>query len=181
MKRYICSIPNAGLEGPIRELFYSDDAAGYAQAEEFARREDQPGRSVYDAVNLFHDDATSRRIVTVAALTCIHADIDLKDTEIDREEALRRIKSLEYPPDLVVDSGHGFHLYYRFREPVPTDRKDAAQARSLRTRLVEFLGADRAPDQDAALMRRPGTTNSKEAQQPVLCSIITGEALGYAV
>jgi hypothetical protein len=115
VKRYICSIPNTGLDGPIRELFYSDDVVGYAQAEEFARREDRPGRSVYDAVNLFHDDATSRRIATVAALTCVHVDIDLKDTEIDREEALRRIKSLEYPPDLVVDSGHGFHLYYRFR------------------------------------------------------------------
>jgi hypothetical protein len=175
MKRYIGSFPNVSGAGPVRELFYSNDAAGMEKAEAFARREDKPGRSVFDAVNLYRDDATSRNKDTVAALVCIHADVDLKDIAESKEQVLERISSLPYPPSTIVDSGHGFHVYYYFKEPIETESKEAEAARSLRTHLVAFLGADPQCNQDSGLMRRAGTTNTKDENNPVPCTIITGD------
>jgi hypothetical protein len=175
MKRYIASFPNVPGTGRIRELFYSNDAAGMEEAAAFARREDRPGYSVFDAVNLYRDDAARRNADTVAALTCIHADIDLKDLTDDRDLVLQRIVSLPCPPSAVIDSGHGFHLYYYFKEPVEVASEEAALVRIVRARLVVWLGADTHADQDSALMRRPGTTNSKDPNNPVACTIIAGE------
>jgi hypothetical protein len=174
MKRYIASFPNVPGTGRIRELFYSNDAAGMAEAEAFARREDRPGHSVFDAVNLYRDDANSRNAETVAALICIHADIDLKDLTEDRNLIRQRILALPCQPTAVVDSGHGYHVYYFFREPIEIASEEAAMVRIARARLVAWLGADTHGDQDSALMRRPGTTNSKDPKHPVACTIIAG-------
>jgi hypothetical protein len=174
MKRYIASFPNIPGTGRIRELFYNNDATGMAQAEAFARREDRPGYSVFDAVNLYHDDASRRNAETVAALICVHVDIDLKDFSEDREQVRQRILALPCTPTVVIDSGHGFHVYYYFREPMEVASAEAAAARIVRARLVAWLGADPHGDQDCALMRRPGTTNSKDPNNPVACTIIAG-------
>jgi hypothetical protein len=174
MKRYIASFPNVPGTGRIRELFYGNDAAGMKEAEAFARREDRPGFSVFDAVNLYRDDATRRNAETVAALICVHADIDLKDLTEDRNLVRQRILSLPCPPSVVIDSGHGYHVYYFFKEPVEVASEEAALVRVLRARLVAWLGADPHCDQDCALMRRPGTTNSKDPNNPVPCTIIAG-------
>jgi hypothetical protein len=156
----------------VRELWYKDDEAGHAQAEAFARREDRPGRSVFDAVNLFYDNATSRNGEFVAALRCIHLDVDLKDVIETKNDALKRILSLAYKPSKIVDSGHGLHVYWVFKEPIEMGDREAAAARELRTQLTAYLHADRQVDHDAALMRRPGTTNSKAIEQPVPCTVM---------
>jgi hypothetical protein len=174
MKRYIASFPNVPGTGRIRELFYNNDATGMEEAAAFARREDRPGYSVFDAVNLYRDDATRRNAETVAALICMHADVDLKDLTEDRKLVQQRILSLPCLPSAVIDSGHGFHVYYFFREPVEVASEEAAIVRIVRARLVAWLCADPHADQDSALMRRPGTTNSKDPNNPVACAIIAG-------
>jgi hypothetical protein len=174
MKRYIASFPNIPGTGRVRELFYGDNPAGMEEAQTFARREDRPGYSVFDAVNLYRDDAARRNAETVAALICVHADIDLKDLTEGRDLVRQRILALPRTPTVVVDSGHGFHLYYYFKEPIEVASEEAAFARIMRARLVAWLGADPHGDQDCALMRRPGTTNSKDPNNPVPCTIIAG-------
>jgi hypothetical protein len=178
MQRFICSITDKNGSGKddVRIGRYDDDEGGYAAAEEWARREDKPGCAVYDAVNLYKDGAQRRNLNTVAALTCLHADVDLKDIVEGREDVVKRIRALPLPPSKVIDSGHGVHVYYVFREPIPVEDPEAETARELRTQLTEHLAADRQVDQDAALMRRPGTTNSKFLDKPVSCAILWEEA-----
>jgi hypothetical protein len=173
-QRFICSISDRTRKGNggVRVGRYDDNASGYLAAEEWAQRENKPGRSVYDSVNLFRDGADRRNLNTVAALTCLHADIDLKDVAEGREDVIKRIRAMPLPPSKVIDSGHGLHVYYIFREPIPVEDAEAATARELRTQLTEYLGADRQVNQDAALMRRPGTTNSKIPDEPVPCAIL---------
>lgn len=76
----------------------------------------------------------------IPMLTCIWLDLDLKkDHELDlvkttgiarvktKEEALARIKEYRLTPTAIVDSGHGYHVYWRLTEPIvlPTVTKDA--------------------------------------------------------
>jgi hypothetical protein len=168
------------MRGPVRELWYAETPEGFAQAEAFARREDVPGRAVYDAINTFRDDATRRCIETVEEIVALPVDDDLKDLNEDRETVIKAIMSLPYPPSELRDSGHGLHPFPILKERVPvTDIAEADRVRKIRTRLTELLCGDPAIDHDAALLRRPGTTNSKDPAQPVVCSVIAACGATY--
>jgi hypothetical protein len=156
----------------VRSGWYEDDESGNAAAEEFARREDRPGRSVFDAVNLFRDDATARNEKTVEAIRCIHVDVDLKDLTNPKEDVVKQALSLEFLPSRIVDSGHGLHIYWLLKEPIEVTDPEAEDIRVLRTQYTERLGGDPQVNHDAALMRRPGTTNTKVLTSPVLCAVI---------
>jgi hypothetical protein len=174
MKRYICRLPNVAGTSPILEKFYPDTPEGHAFAERLARAWDKPGYAVYDAVNLYKDDATRRNLESVAAITCLHADIDAKDVEESKETIRERIEQIPNPPCALIDSGHGYHVYYYLREPVPADSEDAAVVRLMRTKLIEFLCGDPSVNHDCALMRRPNTTNTKDMEHPVPCTVVRG-------
>src|SRR6516165_3167195 len=152
-KRYIMSCPNPGTRGTVRELWYADTPEGHAQAEAFARREDVPGRAVYDAINTFRDDATKRCKETVEEIIALPVDIDLKDLEDDREDVIKKLMALPLPPTELRDSGHGLHPFPILKERVPvTDHAEAGRVRKIRTRLTELLCGDPAIDHDAALL-----------------------------
>jgi hypothetical protein len=179
-KRYIGSFPNPGCKGPVREIWYPDTPEGHAQAEAFAQRENVPGRAVYDAINLFRDDAKVRCKETVEFLEKIVVDIDLKDIEESKEEVVRTTLALPYPPSELCDSGHGFHGKLQLKELVPvSDTVEADRVRRLRTRVIAALGGDPSIDHDAALLRRVGTTNSKDPDHPVVCSVVAASGATY--
>jgi hypothetical protein len=175
MKRYICRLPNFAGAAPILEKFYPDTPEGHALAEKLARGWDRPGYAVYDCPNLFRDDATRRNLESVAAITCLHIDLDAKDMEESKETLRQRIEEMPYSPSVLIDSGHGYHLYFYFKEYVLADSDEAEVIRKLRAELTEFLGGDPAVNHDAALMRRPNTTNSKDMEHPVPCTVVMGE------
>src|SRR5262245_15910770 len=104
--RYICSLPNPGMSGVPHELFYPDTAEGWAQAEQFARRENKPGRGVYGCIGILKDGARSRCKETIGALPHIVADLDLKNIEQPREQVIECVKGLVLPPSEIRDSGH---------------------------------------------------------------------------
>jgi hypothetical protein len=176
MKRFICCLPNKSGGGPINEMFYPDTPEGHVQAEAFARRFDRPGFAIYDAVNVYQDNAATRNLETVAALTVIHVDVDAKDVEEGKGAIWQRIQELPYTPDVVNDSGHGYHVYYYLKEPVLVESEEAEAMRKVRSLLVEFLCGDPHCNHDCALMRRVNTTNSKDKANPVLCTRVMGEA-----
>src|SRR5262249_23447195 len=151
---------NAGVQGPKRQMFYEDTPEGNALAEEFAHREDRPGFAVYDAINSFRDGATRRCRETVETIDQLACDIDLKDVQETAAVVLQKLTELPFPPSEIRQSGHGFHVTFRLKEPVEiTDTAEAEKVRTLRARLTEWLTADPAIDRDEALLRRPGTTN----------------------
>jgi hypothetical protein len=50
--RCLTSLPNIKGDGHIRECFVENDEAGEAQAQEFIKHEDVPGRAVYECIGL---------------------------------------------------------------------------------------------------------------------------------
>jgi hypothetical protein len=160
---FLATLPNPELKGtPEGE---PDERHIWTRSREqigaFVTKWNRPGRAVYLAVSTFQRDATSRCKDTVQELIALHADIDFRGTVETPEEILRIVEQLAPPPSLVIHSGHGLHLYWVFNEPIPATAESKAEHDRLLRQLADHLGADTAVAHCAALMRLPGTTNSK--------------------
>jgi RecA-family ATPase len=177
-KRYIQTIPNPNRQGPRVGIFYPDTELGreHPDAIEFASKWDVPGQAVYDAINLFKDDATERSTETAAEYERVSCDIDLKDIEDPADKVVDALTKLVYPPSEIRLSGHGIHADWNLKERLSA-ATEAAAVKAARARLFDFLCADTAINHDAALLRRCGTTNSKDPANPVICRTVA--ATGY--
>jgi hypothetical protein len=164
----------------VRELWYSDTPEGHERAEAFAQRENVPGRAVYDAINSFREDAKGRSKETVEFIEKISIDIDLKDIKESKEEVIKALLALPYPPSEIRISGHGIHADFLFKERIPvSDAVEADKVRKLRTRMMQWLCGDTSIDHDAALLRRPGTTNTKDKSNPIECAVVAACGATY--
>jgi hypothetical protein len=85
----------------------------------------------------------------------LHADIDDKIEE-GLAVAYERINALEMPPTKIVNSGHGMHCYWLLTEPCEPEAIGP-----LLSRVTNVLAADPKPAHVAALMRLPGSHNTK--------------------
>ena len=130
--------------------------------EAFARREDRPGRGVYDCVSPLKPGARRRSLKTVDEIVALHVDVDSKDLVEDLATTDARLATLPLPPSEVRSSGRGRHVVYAFKEPISAaDADGVAQATDLLRRITAYLCGDMAVAHHAALLRRPGTHNSK--------------------
>ena len=177
--RYVCSLPNRGVKGTPHELFYPDDAAGRGRAELFARHENKPGRGVYDCIGMLQDGARTRCKDTVAALDRVIADLDLKNIAQSRDEVIRCLKGLLLPPSELRDSGFGLHAIWYLKEAAD-DEATLAQAEAIMQQLATLLAGDTAPTHRAALLRRPGSANTKE-EEPRPCTVLEGGGSAYDI
>jgi RecA-family ATPase len=167
MPYFVCSLPNPGAKGAMRQLISDDPAA----LEAWTKREDAPRRSVYYCVNPLVPGAATRCRETVAEITCLHVDIDFKDVEEDDDTVDQRLRQLPLPPTEVRNSGGGRHVFWTLREPVKRGDPDFEATEALLKRLAHCLCGDPAPAHMAALLRQPGTHNTKRGE-PILCQTL---------
>src|SRR5262249_4956631 len=87
--------------------------------------------------------------------------------------------SLALPPTEIRDSGNGLHAIWRLKELL-VDGAGLEQAETIMKRLVALLAGDSAVTHRAALLRRPGTDNTKEGiHRP--CSVIESTGAVYDI
>jgi hypothetical protein len=171
---FLTTLPNPELKGtpegePNERHIWTRNSE---QIGAFVAKWNRPGRATYLAVSTFQRDATSRHKDTVQELIALHADIDFKSTIESAEEISQIVQQLTPPPSLVIHSGHGLHLYWVFKEPIPATAESKVEHERLLRRLADHLGADTSVAHCAALMRLPGTTNSKNGDA-LLVHVIT--------
>ena len=70
---------------------------------------------------------------------------------------------------MIVNSGHGIHLYWRLVEPMT----DLEAWRTLQKRLIQLLGSDPSIHDPPRIMRLPGFVNLNGAPAP--CRIIDAD------
>jgi AAA domain len=169
MFRCVAAIPNTG--GNCIEHFYPDTPEGYASAEAFAQQYNLDGWGVYDCVSPLKEERRAKD--TVAQIIGLHWDLDARQLKESKEEIAERVRAKLDPFGILshmTDSGRGTHVYSIFNEPIEAGTPEAETAYQLLRRMATHLGADMAPTHFAALMRRPGTMNSKEGGGP--CRVI---------
>ena len=91
------------------------------------------------------------------------ADVDFKHHPgMTPEEIDKRLEQMRNPPTVVVNSGHGRHLYWRLHEP--EDLSTEAARRKLTEALTlacQHVSGDPGVCEVARLMRVPGSHNTK--------------------
>ena len=102
-------------------------------------------------------------------IVALWVDIDAKNFKGGKEKARQHIMDFRIEPNLIIDSGNGFHAYWVLEEPI-IDRTDADTKAVKQTMvgLAQALGGDHVQNLDR-VMRLPGTNNTKNpsAQNPV--------------
>jgi hypothetical protein len=162
---FIGSRPNDAAEdidSPYEKRFINKPSTA-AELPEFLTTWDRPGRAMYFCVGILQDTATKRRKEFIKESVCLHADIDLKNVDIDsRDDVLRKLRSMRCPPSIIVASGHGFHTYWLFKEPVLSDEMERVE--SALKLLADLVCGDREPTHIAAFLRLPGSHNTKNGE-----------------
>lgn len=132
---------------------------------------EQNGCNIYFGVHLrSRREGTKDAIHTVR---CLFVDLDAKDLSGGKAEALKRLREFALLPSIIVDSGHGHHAYWLFKEPEQiTHADDVQKIESYLKALATALGADLHAAELARVLRMPGTFNVKDPAAPLLATII---------
>ena len=154
--RYVCTLRNPDQGGGmVRESFCEDEA----RAQAFAKANDSYGMGQYYCIGRLTHGARRRNKENVVELPEIVSDLDLKNIKEDRETVLKTLAALPCPPTEIRNSGNGLHAIWKLKEPLAGD--DIERGEKIMKGLVPILASDRLPTHRAALLRVPGTTNSK--------------------
>ena len=107
--------------------------------------------------------------------TCFWVDIDAPDKTVSAEDQIKaaknllntciaKLKAYKIEPSYIVESGHGYHLYFiikRLHCPPVEDWSVIQNA------LIELADGDRQAKDSTRLLRVPGTRNYKDRDNPV--------------
>lgn len=149
-----------GNNGGGSKAFCETTLADKATIAAFVARYDVPGTGLYCCVSTT-SGAGARTKDRLAEITCLHLDMDFKDilgTATDADKALGHCR---LPPSIINNSGNGRHAYWLFKEPLPATPDNQARVEAALKQLADLFAGDMAVTHCAALMRLPGTHNSK--------------------
>lgn len=130
-------------------------------------KENRDGVNIYFGVNpraaLYSGTKAGIRLCRT-----VWADMD----RISLPDARKRWEALSLPePTVIVNSGHGIHLYWKLSEPVRfSSWKERAAFEATLKSLYRDLGSDSTQDV-TRLLRIPGYLNVKQA--PVPCTLVS--------
>lgn len=105
-----------------------------------------------------HGDGTGGNIAPVTRTLWADLDDKVHGTKAD---TLRALVKFNLCPSVVVDSGHGYHAYWRLASIVHFQ-----EARYMMVGLAKQLKGDHVYD-NARILRVPGTTNWKDIDKPM--------------
>ncbi|MCK5604623.1 hypothetical protein KAR91_22230 [Candidatus Pacearchaeota archaeon] len=144
------------------------------------------GIDVYYGVNPRQNQRGKKE--NIKYVTAFHAEVDYgkeghkKPSEHEtREEALEAINNYKYKPSIIVESGHGFHVYYLLDEPAGISKYGVEYLESINKALLQALKADPGTHNLDRVLRIPGTINWKYADNPKPVKLIHCAQAYYSV
>lgn len=154
---HVWSLPNIRGEGRERWMGTRSEA----KIASFVERRDVAGFGTFYAVSTIRPNCP-RKKEFAEELKFLFADIDCKDIDLDPAEILRRLLSLPCPPSRIHATGNGFHVIWLLNRAVLRDGMEAAEV--LLRRIARHLAGDPSVAHSVALLRVPGTHNSKRGE-----------------
>ncbi len=112
------------------------------------------GQNLYVAVGTRNGGGSKEYIAEIPALWC---DIDFKD--LPQPEAKKAVWEFPARPSLVVESGGGYHVYWRLKEPAT--KEDIPRIEALNRQIQVYLKGDPQATEAARILRLPGSLNFK--------------------
>ena len=172
---YFCSLPNERGKGPTAEVCGRGNGA---RLDDLVNSWDRKDRGTFFCVNTLKPRQSRRSKETVHEITCLHADIDFSKIDLGRDAVLAQLAGLPCLPSKIVNSGHGFHVYWLLNEALPATQENVTHVESLLRSLSAAVGGYPAVFEVARLMRLPGSYNTKNGERlPV--EVIVDRPLRY--
>ncbi len=130
------------------------------------------GYNIYVGLNP-RPDPDHKKQKDIKDLNCLWLDIDWKDFSGGREEARDRIMDFPLPPNIILDSGNGFHVYWILEKPIiDSSEGERKRFKQILSGLADCLGADKQAINLDRVMRLPGTLNLKNLDDPKECALV---------
>ena len=154
---YVCALRNNKSKLQLGELAHIV-TRNLKQVRNFRDKWDRPE---HECGNYYHAATlkfgTSRRVTQ----NCYHfislfSDTDDANHELSRDMVCALLEQAEYPPTLIVDSGHGLQPYWLLTEPC----SNASRIEKARKAIQNITASDNVADA-ARVMRLVGSHNSK--------------------
>ena len=132
----------------------------------------KPDLNYWIGAALRRDTRTGKK-ENLLALTAFFGDVDcgtaghkMTPRYQAKAEALAAIEAFTLRPNVVVDSGGGFQIYWLLRNPVDLSNGNFSQVEHVNRGLALALGGDVGATDASRILRLPGTFNMKLAGNP---------------
>jgi len=103
------------------------------------------------------------------------ADLDFKEFIEGERMARRAIDAFPLKPSIIVNSGHGYHVYWLLTKPV----RATLDIESYLKGIARALDGDRAAAEIARILRVPETINRKKNLPPVQARVVAANDYRY--
>jgi len=155
------------------------ESSYHASVESAAKVGEHRASNPVDANIYFGVCPRSERKGDKSAVRLVHmlwADLDAKDCLGGKPEALDRLRQYHPRPTIIVDSGNGYHAYWRLKKLITIGGPESVAfvERHLKV-LAQTLGADAKSAELARILRVPGTLNLKNFPEAVRVTIVECE------
>lgn len=150
---YACSLPNKRGDRPGERHVLSRDAG---VVEKFCEKWDRQGRGLFYCVSPIRA-GKPRLKENVAEVVMLHADVDGKAVVVPLDDVEDLLRKLPVPPTRLHRSGNGLHAIWLLKEPAAV-----ADAEPVLKELRRVLSGDAMVTHAAALLRMPGSHNTKD-------------------
>lgn len=162
--------PIKGRDRPGRSFFFEMDEIG--QLSQQIQKLNRQGYNIYFSVNPRPRNKNKKQKF-IKDIICLWLDVDAKNFDGGKEEALGRIKDFPIRPNIIVDSGNGYHAYWILDEPlINRTEQQSLEIQQILNGLINTIGADRRRKNFDSLMRLPGTLNVKKPENPLECNVV---------
>ena len=101
----------------------------------------------------------------VKCLLTLWADLDAKNYANGKEDAWEALRSFEFTPSAVIDSGHGLQALWFLKAPV--EIKESSEVEGILAGLAKALQGDAAVCEIARVFRLPESFNVKDPSNPI--------------
>src|SRR6516162_5882775 len=161
---FLCSLPNdkgKGDGGVKTRHCVGPDCA--QQIYSFVNHHDQIGRGTYYTMSTVKE-GLQRCKDNCLETPALVIDLDFKSVEASSAHCENLVPALYCPPTGIIRSGFGLHVVWQLKEALPTqDNLDRIE--SVLRQLADVIGGDLAVCHPAALLRLPGSHNSKKGDR----------------
>lgn len=168
---FLAAIFGPGTESPVWIQSLGNDRDGGEAPKHVATRDmaaidgfiakwDRPGRGLFFSVATIEGQKRRKEFAVEGIGPSI--DIDFKDVDDAPDDVMRKLLTARLPPSIINDSGNGRHAYWLLKEPADLRDQDTRDRYEAVTKLLcDIFGGDQVVTQCVALMRLPGTHNTK--------------------
>lgn len=111
------------------------------------------------------DGVLKGRLANIVRCPVVWLDLDVKEGAFSRKDRLSQLES--HPPNFLVDSGYGFHAYWRLDRDLTPE-----EARTLMKGMASHFKADPGATDPSRVLRWPGTVNHKNADEKRFVSLL---------